>query len=597
MGILSEISSEKMPRNWYEWSKSVDLKSINKTPLIVEETEIESENNFNKTDIFLAIHRIRNQNDASFISTSLNQNLFSSNPYNLKDKRTNSLDSEESSSSCSKSDHSRGRLDSVDSLQEYENGLNCWYDNIKASPELLNSCDSSSRSSSISSSVFPTLSLSNKDAEDSYLNVEFEKSFTISDEEEIKATFLNWFHLIDNKYGEPFLGLDAVENSPINPRIAVRIDPYHGFESRNVKKYEWDGSFDEEGKMHGRGIVVFEDGGESYGTWVHGVRNGKGTTSCPSKNIKLMVGEFKNSKLNGQGRIVYNDEKTLECHFRDGCLHGLARLLCPRKKLLWVGRYRNGMAHGVCWKLNPGGGYITGEVDSEGELSGTNICYIYPDFKTCYHGIFKEAIMVQARLSSVKSVRIFKGILEIEASEGFGPYQKHEQSSRNWICSNLLQRDPYEDQKIKVMASGLEMAGEGVFAKTDLPSETIVAFYNGVRIPPDVGDDDDDWEDCSYRIFLEIDEDATDIDCEDCERMDLPKELRSLDKYCATLGHKINHSFEPNCRFGKFLHPVYGPIPSVVTTQFIPEGRELFTYYKYLLNDCPQWYSDLWESK
>ena len=186
--------------------------------------------------------------------------------------------------------------------------------------------------------------------------------------------------------------------------------------------------------------------------------------------------------------------------------------------------------------------------------------------------------------------------MEVHTDRFIGPFLKYEVSSLNWICSNLLQRDPYEDQNIRVMKSGLEMAGEGVFAKKDLPPDTIVAFYNGIRIPPDVGDGDDDWEDCSYRIFVEIDEDATDINCEDCERMDMPKEFRSLDKYCATLAHKINHSFHPNCRFGKFYHPVFGPIPSVVTTQFIPEGSELFTYYKYLLSDCPQWYADLWES-
>ena len=187
--------------------------------------------------------------------------------------------------------------------------------------------------------------------------------------------------------------------------------------------------------------------------------------------------------------------------------------------------------------------------------------------------------------------------MEIHPCEGVGSFLTYEISTMNWICSNLLQRDPYENQMIEVMGSGLDMAGEGVFAKKDLLPEIVVAFYNGVRIPADAGDEDDNWEDCSYRIFVEIDEDATDIECENRERMDMPEEYRSLDKYCATLAHKINHSFNPNCRFGKFHHPIFGPIPSVITTQFIPKGTELFCYYKYLLDDCPQWYADLWESK
>ena len=30
--------------------------------------------------------------------------------------------------------------------------------------------------------------------------------------------------------------------------------------------------------------------------------------------------------------------------------------------------------------------------------------------------------------------------------------------------------------------------------------------------------------------------------------MDIPPEYVSLNKYTASLGHKINHSFDPNCR-------------------------------------------------
>ena len=30
----------------------------------------------------------------------------------------------------------------------------------------------------------------------------------------------------------------------------------------------------------------------------------------------------------------------------------------------------------------------------------------------------------------------------------------------------------------------------------------VVAFYNGIRIPGHVQDDNDSWDDCAYRIFL-----------------------------------------------------------------------------------------------
>ena len=39
--------------------------------------------------------------------------------------------------------------------------------------------------------------------------------------------------------------------------------------------------------------------------------------------------------------------------------------------------------------------------------------------------------------------------------------------------------------------------------------------------------------------------------------IDIPEDMRSLDKYCATLAHKANHSFLPNTKWGriKFFVP------------------------------------------
>ena len=60
--------------------------------------------------------------------------------------------------------------------------------------------------------------------------------------------------------------------------------------------------------------------------------------------------------------------------------------------------------------------------------------------------------------------------------------------------------------------------------------------------------------------------------------------------------HKVNHSFRPNCRFGDFLHPLHGRIRSVVTRQPLEAGAELFVHYNYCLEDCPEWFSDLWQN-
>ena len=39
--------------------------------------------------------------------------------------------------------------------------------------------------------------------------------------------------------------------------------------------------------------------------------------------------------------------------------------------------------------------------------------------------------------------------------------------------------------------------------------------------------------------------------------VDIPPALRSLAAYTASLAHKTNHSFVPNCEFDEFHHPRY----------------------------------------
>ena len=75
----------------------------------------------------------------------------------------------------------------------------------------------------------------------------------------------------------------------------------------------------------------------------------------------------------------------------------------------------------TCWKIIRGGGSIIGQVDAKGRLTGDNIAYLYPDFKTALVGKFDDGILVEAREAFVK--RVFKdeaGILVPEFSEPIG---------------------------------------------------------------------------------------------------------------------------------------------------------------------------------
>lgn len=82
--------------------------------------------------------------------------------------------------------------------------------------------------------------------------------------------------------------------------------------------------------------------------------------------------------------------------------------------------------------------------------------------------------------------------------------------------------------------------------------------------------------------------------------MDIPPECKDLEVYNATLGHKINHSFAPNCRWDVMEHPAFGRIPRVVTLIDLKAGTELTCHYMINMEEAAeieghQWYLDLWD--
>ena len=83
------------------------------------------------------------------------------------------------------------------------------------------------------------------------------------------------------------------------------------------------------------------------------------------------------------------------------------------------------------------------------------------------------------------------------------------------------------------------MAGEGLYTRTMILKNELVALYNGFRHAAITmrGKNADACDDFDYRIKLNSESDV-----------DVPINFRRLDQYCATLAHKSNHSFAPNCR-------------------------------------------------
>ncbi len=85
--------------------------------------------------------------------------------------------------------------------------------------------------------------------------------------------------------------------------------------------------------------------------------------------------------------------------------------------------------------------------------------------------------------------------------------------------------------------------------------------------------------------------------------MDLPSPYESTAHYCASLGHKINHSFRrPSCLWSVARHPVFGRVPQVVAARDVEEGEELTCHYMIDMDEAGRnerlsWYVGQWEKE
>ena len=122
-------------------------------------------------------------------------------------------------------------------------------------------------------------------------------------------------------------------------------------------------------------------------------------------------------------------------------------------------------------------------------------------------------------------------------------------------------------------------AGEGLFAKKDLKSGQVIALFNGIR--KQFMKSEGFTSDYAIRLNGQVD-------------LDIPEEYKDLDRYCATKGHKSNHSFTPNAKWSRLDHPRFGMICSVTALRDIPEGEEILVNYGLGMAFAPDWYKSLW---
>eukprot|EP00095_Tigriopus_kingsejongensis_P012020 maker-scaffold1195_size56104-snap-gene-0.12 protein:Tk12020 transcript:maker-scaffold1195_size56104-snap-gene-0.12-mRNA-1 annotation:"hypothetical protein TRIADDRAFT_26073" len=237
-----------------------------------------------------------------------------------------------------------------------------------------------------------------------------------------------------------------------------------------------------------------------------------------------------------------------------------------------VTRYENGKPSGPTWRFVVGGGIIYGLPDAFGRLTGDNIAFIYPDLSTVYLGKFANGLMEGAQEASITGFRCQNGITELRFSEPHGPQFQFKAPTNE------------------------------AFAKRDIPQGEYITLYGGLimdqaqssirieRLAQEREDRNDNtrdshWYDNKYNGGL--------IECD--QVITIPAALGGLDSYRATLGHKLNHQFKPNCEYSGVLDtPRFGLIRAFFANRDIKQDEELFISYGYSLKDGPQWYLDLY---
>ena len=101
-------------------------------------------------------------------------------------------------------------------------------------------------------------------------------------------------------------------------------------------------------------------------------------------------------------------------------------------------------------------------------------------------------------------------------------------------------KDNYETAMVHCKKSKIEGAGDGLFASRDIPGGIIVSYYNGLRIEADQTYSPDN---SNYQIYVDW------ANTDGSAYVDIPMQCIDYENYRASLAHKANHSFTPNCKF------------------------------------------------
>jgi len=229
--------------------------------------------------------------------------------------------------------------------------------------------------------------------------------------------------------------------------------------------------------------------------------------------------------------------------------------------------------------------------------------YLFPDFKTAVFGHWVDQLLLQGRATALSEICEYGQTWKLKFGELTGPVLSYSPPSHYSLGVNPLEQDSFDKQSVEVWPSTIEGAQDGIFAIRNIPEGEVFLFYSGYIISCDsslraldrrVLSAEEEHVRNMYTLAFGLKE-ADDL----C--IDVPPELgNDVNRYNATLGHKVNHSFEPNSEFELFpCHPVLGTIMSLVALDNIKVGQEITVNYglNYTRDkDQPQWFINQWNN-
>ena len=312
------------------------------------------------------------------------------------------------------------------------------------------------------------------------------------------------------------------------------------------------GKRNSEGFPQGRGTLKWANSGNRFeGRFIDGSKEGRGCFYFSDGST--LSGSYRGDQLEGETLYTHADGGYMIAEYQNGEMEGPFTEHAPDGSVVSRGTHKGGHRSGVLQTFDEFGGSMIGTVDSKGRLTGDDIIYIYPDKETVLIGRFEDGQLMRGQAAKLEDTGMNKAAInsgelklpKVSYRTDHPETIHFDVSSHDILSLQPLLCDVYEQDRVCVKKSLIDNAGEGLFARVDLKADEVASFYNGVRLSHDEVDSRD-WS--VNGNTLSLDDDTV---------IDVPAEYATTGVYCATLGHKANHSKDPNCKYDVFYHPRY----------------------------------------